>query len=535
MQQDREKEALMDFSYLTTLPHALRHFAQRRPDAVAYAFEGRLTTYREFDRHTDSVAQALLAAGIGPGDRIGYIGKNCDHYFELLLGAAKIGAVMAPASWRLAPPEVGYIVGHSDAALLFAGPESVELVRKLLPALPLVRGVIAMEGGQADWPAYAAWRDAHAPVPPAHQPAAHDVVLQLYTSGTTGRPKGAMLTHRNLTAGTEASEREDISWSRWTDDDVSLVAMPVAHIGGSGWGLRSLLAGAKGVVARDFDPAAVLDFFERERVSKLFLVPAAMQFVLRDPRARSIDYSRLKTLLYGAAPIPAALLREGIEVFGCGFAQQYGMTETTGTVVALPPEDHTTEDVPRMRAAGKPLPDVEVVVVDWEGRRLPPGEVGELMIRSPQNMAGYWKQPDETARTIDADGWLRTGDAGYLDAEGYVYIHDRVKDMIISGGENVYPAEVESAIYGHPQVADVAVIGVPDEKWGEAVKAIVVLKAGEVADRDGIVAWARERLAGFKIPKSIEFVDALPRNPSGKLLRRKLREPYWEGFERRVN
>jgi long-chain acyl-CoA synthetase len=188
-----------------------------------------------------------------------------------------------------------------------------------------------------------------------------------------------------------------------------------------------------------------------------------------------------------------------------------------------------------MRAAGKPLPGVEVAVVDWEGRRLPPGEVGELMIRSPQNMAGYWKQPDETARTIDAEGWLRTGDAGYLDAEGYVYIHDRVKDMIISGGENVYPAEVESAIYGHPQVADVAVIGVPDEKWGEAVKAIVVLKAGQVAERDSIVAWARERLAGYKIPKSIEFVDALPRNPSGKLLRRKLREPYWEGFSRRVN
>ena len=535
MQQDREKETLMDFSYLATLPHALRHFAQRRPDAVAYAFEGRLTTYLELDRQSDSVAQALAAAGVGPGERIGYIGKNCDHYFELLLGAAKMGAVMAPASWRLAPPEVGYIVGHSDAALLFVGPESADLVRKLLPTLPLVREVIAMEGGQPDWRAYADWRDAHAPTPPVHQPAAHDVVLQLYTSGTTGRPKGAMLTHRNLTAGTEASEREDVAWSRWTDDDVSLVAMPVAHIGGSGWGLRSLLAGAKGVVARDFDPGAVLDFFEHERISKLFLVPAAMQFVLRDARARSIDYSRLKTLLYGAAPIPAALLREGIEVFGCGFAQQYGMTETTGTVVALPPEDHTTDDVPRMRAAGKPLPGVEVVVVDWEGRRLPPDEVGELMIRSPQNMAGYWKQPDETARTIDADGWLRTGDAGFLDAEGYVYIHDRVKDMIISGGENVYPAEVESAIYGHPQVADVAVIGVPDEKWGEAVKAIVVPRPGQAPDRDSIVAWARERLAGYKIPKSIEFVDALPRNPSGKLLRRKLREPYWEGYNRRVN
>lgn len=529
----------MDLSYLTTLPHALRHFATVRPDAPAYAFEGRLTSYAALERQSNRAAQALVAAGVAAGDRIAYLGKNSDHYFELLLGAAKAGVVMTPVSWRLAPPEVAFIAGHCDAVLLFVGPESVAMVRALLPSLPRVRAVIAMEpdaaSDEAGWQGYADWRDAQPDTPPAHVPAAHDVVLQLYTSGTTGRPKGAMLTHRNLTVGTEASEREAIPWSSWTVDDISLVAMPVAHIGGSGWGVRGMLSGAKGVIAREFDPRAVLDYIERERISKLFLVPAAMQIVLRDPRARQVDYSRLRYLLYGAAPIPAALLREGIEVFGCGFVQQYGMTETTGTVVALPPEDHTTEDVPRMRAAGKPTPGTEVKVVDWEGRALGPGEVGEIVIRSPQNMAGYWKQPDETARTIDAEGWLRTGDAGYLDAEGYVYIHDRVKDMIISGGENVYPAEVESAIYGHPQVADVAVIGVPDEKWGEAVKAIVVPRPGVTPDAASIVAWARERLAGFKVPRSIEFVESLPRNPSGKLLRRKLREPYWEGYSRRVN
>ncbi|WP_042877811.1 fatty acid--CoA ligase [Cupriavidus necator] len=527
----------MDLSYLATLPHAVRHFARLRPDAVAYAFEGRQTSYADFERNTDRVAQALLAEGVGAGDRIGYIGKNSDHYFELLLGAAKTGAVMTPASWRLAPPEVEFILGHCDAVVLFVGPESAAMARNLLPALPMVRKVVMMEpcADQGDAPCYTDWRDAQPATAPVHQPAALDVVLQLYTSGTTGRPKGAMLTHRNLTIGTEVSERESIPWSHWTADDISLVAMPVAHIGGSGWGLRNLLSGAKGVVAREFDPRAVLDFIEQERISKLFMVPAAMQIVLRDPRARQVDYSRLKYLLYGAAPIPAALLREGIEVFGCGFVQQYGMTETTGTIVALPPEDHTTEEVPRMRAAGKPLPGVELKVVDYEGRELAPGEVGEVVVRSQHNMAGYWKQPEETARAIDADGWLRTGDAGYMDAEGYLYIHDRVKDMIISGGENVYPAEVESAIYGHPQVADVAVIGVPDEKWGEAVKAIVVLKPGQEADRDGIIAWTRQRLAGFKVPKSIDFVDALPRNPSGKLLRRKLREPYWEGMSRQVN
>lgn len=526
----------MDFEYLTTLPHAVRHFAQTRPDAIAYSFEGRDTSYAQLDANTDRAAQALLAAGIEAGDRIAYIGKNCDSYFEALFGAAKIGAVMTPISWRLAAPEVAFIAAHCDARILFVGPESAELVRKILPELPLVRQIIAMEGGQPDWPDYTAWRDAQPAQAPEHRGQTDDVVLQLYTSGTTGRPKGAMLTHRNLTSGTRTSEIEQIPWSTWTPDDVSLVAMPVSHIGGTGWGLRGIFSGCKGVITREFDPSKVLDFIENERISKLFIVPAAMQIVLSDPRARNTDFSRLKYILYGAAPIPAALLREGLEVFKCGFTQQYGMTETTGTIVALAPEDHTTDaDAPRMRAAGKALTNVEIRVIDDKGRDVPVGAVGEILIRSPQNMAGYWKQPEETERTISPDGWLRTGDAGYLDEEGYLYIHDRVKDMIVSGGENVYPAEVESAIYGHPQVADVAVIGIPDAKWGEAVKAVIQPKPGVELDPESIVAWARERLAGFKVPKSIDIVEQLPRNPSGKLLRRQLREPYWAGYARKVN
>jgi acyl-CoA synthetase (AMP-forming)/AMP-acid ligase II len=213
----------------------------------------------------------------------------------------------------------------------------------------------------------------------------------------------------------------------------------------------------------------------------------------------------------------------------------YGMTETTGTIVALPPADHDLGGNPRMRSAGKPLPEVEVIVIDAEGNPLPPGEVGEIATRSVWNMAGYWNLPEATASTIRPDGFLRTGDAGYMDEEGYVYIHDRVKDMIISGGENVYPAEVESAIYGHPDVADVAVIGVPDEKWGEAVKAMVVCKPGRTPSQDDIIAFARTRIANFKAPKSVDFIDALPRNASGKILRRELREPFWAGKARRVN
>jgi long-chain acyl-CoA synthetase len=525
-----------DPGFLTTIPTAIRHYAQERPDAVAFRFEGRDTTYAELDANTNRVANALIKAGLRPGSRIAYVGKNSDHYFELWLGATKAGVVMAPVSWRFAPPEVEYIAAHCEAEMLFAGPESVDMVRAVLPVLPRVRAVVAMEeGGPADWPAYAAWRDAQPADAPAHRPARDDIALQLYTSGTTGRPKGVQLMHRNLTNSMETSLRENIPWTQWLPEDATLVAMPVAHIGGSGWGLMGMLAGARNVIAREFDPTRILDFIEQEAISKLFMVPAALQFVLRDPRSRTTDYSRLRFIFYGASPIPAPLLRACIDVFGCGFAQMYGLTETTGTVVALAPEDHTTEDVPRMRSAGRPLPGVEAAVIDSEGRHLPVGESGEIIIRSPQNMAGYWNQPEESAKTQDAEGWLRTGDAGYMDADGYVYIHDRIKDLIITGGENVSPAEVESTLYGHPDVADVAVIGVPDQAWGEAVKAVVVLKPGAAPDPQGLLAWARERLAGFKVPKSVDYIDMLPRNPTGKILRRKLREPYWEGYSRRVN
>ena len=259
-----------------------------------------------------------------------------------------------------------------------------------------------------------------------------------------------------------------------------------------------------------------------------------MQFVVRQPRAREVDFSRLKYMLYGASPIPAALLKECIEVFGCGFVQMYGMTETTGTIVALPPEDHVL-GLDRMRSAGKALPGVELAILDADGNELPPGQVGEIATRSGSNMAGYWNLPEATAKTLGSDGWLRTGDAGYMDSDGYLYIHDRIKDMIISGGENIYPAEVESAICDHPDVAEVAVVGVPDEKWGEAVKAIVVMKPGKKATPSDIIGFARERIAGFKTPKSVEFIEALPRNASGKILRRHLRDPYWVGKDRRVN
>ena len=526
----------VDFDQMPTLGDIARYHARERGEAVALTFEGRTTSFAAFDRNTNRVANALLAEGVSKGQRIAYVGKNSDHYFELLFGAAKMGAVMTPIGWRLAPPEVAYIIEDSEAPLVFVGPEVIEQAETVASHLSYRPKVVAMEPQGADGrPLYEAWRDAAPDSDPGLAIAQTDVAVQLYTSGTTGKPKGAMISHANILSGRRAAAEAKMDWNDWGPDDVSLVAMPVAHIGGTGWGIVGLYNGAKGVVAREFDPFKVLDFIEGDGISKMFMVPAALQIVVRQPRAREVDYSRMKYILYGASPIPLDLLRECMEVFGCGFVQQYGMTETCGTIVYLPPEDHVPEGSPRMRAAGLPMPGVEIKVIDETGAALPPGQVGEVATRSVANMPGYWKLPEATASTIGDDGWLRTGDAGYLDEDGYLFIHDRVKDMIISGAENIYPAEVESAVYGHPAVAEVAVIGIPDEKWGEAVKAVVALKPGMTATPDDIIAFARGRIAAFKAPKSVDFIDALPRNASGKILRKDLREPYWAGRERRVN
>ena len=525
-----------EFDAMPTLGDVPRHHAAMRGGQIALSFEGRLTTYADLDRHTSQVANALIAAGVKRGEAITYLGKNSDRYFELVLGAAKAGAIMAPIGWRLAPSEVAYIIDDTQAKLLFVGAEQIETAQAALAEAQTKPHVIAMEAGASGWPGFEAWRDAQSAQDPGVPLAADDTALLLYTSGTTGRPKGVMLSSANLMRSRRKLVEYQMGWNEWKEGETNLVAMPAGHIGGTGWGLVGLINGVKNVVAREFNPFEVLEFIERERIAKMFMVPAALQFVIRTPRAREIDYSSLTHILYGASPMPVALLQECMEVFGCQFVQQYGMTETTGTIVYLPPQDHDPKGNARMRSAGLPLPGVEIRIVDAEGKVLGPNQVGEISTRSQANMKGYWNKPDATRSTVDADGWLRTGDAGYLDEDGYLFIQDRIKDMIITGAENVYPAEVENAIHGHPHVADVAVIGVPDDTWGEAVKAIVVPKPDVTPDAASIMAYARERIAHYKAPRSVDFLDRpLPRNASGKILRRELREPYWAGKERRVN
>jgi acyl-CoA synthetase (AMP-forming)/AMP-acid ligase II len=525
----------VDFEQMRTLGDIARYHARQRPEAIALSFEGRDTSFAEFDRHSNQVANKLLEEGVNSGQRVAYVGKNSDYFFEILFGAAKAGIVLVPVGWRLAPAEMAYMLRDSAAALVFVGPEVKAQVEQAGALLDRPIKLIPLEPGSPEGPLFEDWREG-GPDRAVRIAVSEDAVaLQLYTSGTTGRPKGAMLAHRSILGVRRQAAEAQLAWNRWGPDDVSLAAMPVAHVGGSVWGVVALFNGAKSVVSRDFDPLKVLDFIARDRISKIFLVPAALRVIVSQPRSREIDFSRLKYIVYGSSPMPLDLLRECMRVFGCGFCQTYGMTETSGTIVYLPPEDHDPAGNRRMRSAGIPMPGVEIRIVDEQGRSLPPNTVGEVVTRSDANMVGYWGMEEATANTIDAEGWLRSGDAGYLDEDGYLYINDRIKDMIISGAENIYPAEVENAIHDHPSVADVAIIGVPDEKWGEAVKAVVVLRPGAQAEAREIIAFARSRIAAYKVPKSVEFIDILPRNAAGKLLRRALREPYWAGHERRVN
>tara|TARA_R110002033_G_scaffold22819_5_gene54713 strand:- start:1735 stop:3366 length:1632 start_codon:yes stop_codon:yes gene_type:complete len=536
--ESRTEDICMTEDDIISIGDVVRFQAQEQPDAVVFTFEGDEMTYAALDAGSNRAAQALASKGVGKGDRIAYMGKNSHLYFEILVGAAKLGAVMVPVNWRLAPPEVTYILNDCQAKLLFIGPGFDELASNIRDDLDHVELILGSEKAEGDFPGYPAWRDGFDPVDPMIPCAEDDDALQLYTSGTTGHPKGAIMTNGSIFSSRSAgvSEEDLMDWQKPVPGEITLLAMPCFHISGTGTGLAVMFTGGSAIVLPEYDPTQALDLIAQYNISKIFMVPAAIQILLNHPRAKDVDFSNLKYITYGASPIPLELMKQAMDVLGCGFVQMYGMTETSGTITTLNPEDHDVNGNEKMRSVGTPLPGVEIKIIDPEtGETLPPYTIGEIATRSAKNMKGYWNRPEATAETIDADGWLRTGDAGSLDEDGYLYIQDRLKDMIISGGENVYPAEVENALYANPKVADVAVIGVPDEKWGEAVKACVVVKAGQELTEAELIADARSRIAGYKCPKSIDFIEALPRNPSGKILRKDLRAPYWEGKDRAVN
>ncbi len=509
-----------------TFDESIAYWAKERPDSTAFEQNGETVSFAELDDQTKRIISVFSAHGIGKGDRVAWLGKNRIIYYVMFLAAARMGAVMAPIGWRLAPPEVAYILQDAQAKLLVTGEGFAEVVQKLAPQIAEKVQIIDEAAMIA-----AVEQAAPATFTPSQ---ADDAVLQLYTSGTTGNPKGAELSNYGLVALRKHSKAAGDPWANVGPDECMLAAMPCAHIGGTGIVISSVSNGIRALIQEEFEPGEYLKGIS-QGATQSFIVPAALQMVIQHPEAQNTDFSGIKYLMYGAAPMPLELLKEAVRTMpNAGFLQVYGMTETCGSVTMLRPEDHELEGNEKMRSAGRAMAGVEVEIRDSDGQEVPRGEIGEICIKSPSNMIGYWQLPDATQSTLK-DGWLYTGDAAIMDEEGYVFIQDRIKDMIISGGENVYPAQVESAIYGHPDIAEVAVIGVPDDTWGEAVKACVVAKPGHNVDAENVIAYTRERLAGFKVPKSVDIIAEMPRNPSGKILRRQLRAPYWEGKSRAVN
>ncbi len=520
-----------------SFPEITRAFAKAQGDKTALIAGDRRCTYAELDSESNRVAQALIAAGVEPGDRVAFLDKNVPEYFSLLFGAAKARAVTVAVNWRLAPPEMAYVLNHARVKVLVVGRDFLAHVDQM--KLESDHRVVVIESAEAGRESFADWIGAHDDVDPRLPSEWEDTCYQLYTSGTTGRPKGVELTNHNLFAMLRVATQ---AW-HFDATSISLVAMPLFHIAGSGWGLVGLYNGGTDVILRDVDPHKILELIERYRITNTLFVPAVLQFLLATPGIEKTDFSSLRSIVYGASPISQDVLVGMMKVTGVPLSQVYGMTETTGAATLLAEEDHDPGG-PRahlLRSAGRPFAGVELRIVDPQTERdCTEGEVGEVWTRSQQNLKAYFADPKAAeaaypeGRDADGIGWLRTGDAGYL-RDGYLFIHDRLKDMIVSGAENVYPAEVENVLMDHPAVADVAVIGVPDARWGETVKAVIVTASGQDATDAELIAWCRERLAHFKCPTSVDRVEAIPRNPSGKVLKTELRAPYWKGRERMVN
>lgn len=495
-----------------TYDDVLTSFAACTGEAPALVLNDDVLTFSELAARGHRLAHVLESYGVADQRRVGFLGKNSPTFFELALACSLQCAVLVGLNWRLSPHELRSVTADAELSLLVASPELVALLGEDFD-VPLVTA-----GPELD-----ALLSAADPKPVASRAEPDDVLLQFYSSGTTGLPKGTLITHRNLSFS-RTSGRLLYGMDETT---VNLVPSPLFHIGGAGYATTALTQGATTVLVPDADPVTLLRTIERRRVTHAFMVPAVIQSLVNSPDLADADVSSLQVVAYGGAPMSEALLQSAIVALGCEFLGVYGMTETAGTVVSLLAADHDPGG-PRahlLRSIGKPLSwAAEVEVRDPISLEpVEPGAVGEIWVRSGQVTPGYWRQPQATADALTTDGWLRTGDAAYLDDEGYLFLHDRMKDMIITGGENVYPAEVENVLAHHPAVLEVAVIGVPSQRWGESVKALVVARTETPLDPDELIAFARERLAHYKCPKSVEVIGDLPRNASGKILKKELR------------
>jgi acyl-CoA synthetase (AMP-forming)/AMP-acid ligase II len=524
-----------------TLVDTLKRQLGERPHMPAYRWGALTLSFADVESQTNRIANALVRLGVKREDRVACLTKHHVPCVLLTLAACKIGAVCMPVNWRLSPSEAEYIIGHGEARLLlvdeaFAAP--------YLPGSSGVRvpdgcAIFCTERALAPLPSFKDWSGGESAEFEPIAAGPDDSALQLYSSGTTGRPKGVVLTHRGLLSTCRVVGTD---W-RFGSENVLGNPLPTFHVAGMTMLLTTLYAGGLTVAHSDFDPTSFIRSIAEHRVTHAFLVPAMILFMLQSPGAERSDYSSLEVIAYGGSPIVESLLRQAMRTFGCDFVQVYGLTEVSGPATFLNQEAHRLAASTRpelLRSAGLPIGECRMRIVDpVTGQDVPEEKTGEVWLETVRNMKEYWRDPRATLAAFpegrnERGGWFRTGDAGYV-KDGYLYINDRIKDMIISGGENIYPAEVENVLAAHPAVAECAVIGVPDERWGEAVKACVVLQPQQAPDTAELIAWLRERLAHYKCPKTVDVLPSLPRNPSGKLLKRVLRQPYWEGQQREVS
>jgi long-chain acyl-CoA synthetase len=502
------------------------------PDQEAFIYENKRITFSEYNTRINKMIHALYKMGVKKGDVLGILSWSCLEFAELYGLAFKAGFIASPYNPRLGADELEYLINYSETETLFVGKELIEKADSLRGRLPKVKNFISLETAVPGMTAYDDILKANSGEEPDIDPTEDDLCCIIYTSGTTGVPRGALYNQRRFI---EDSKILSIDMSL-QEGHKRIQITPLFHIAGNTHFRSSLFTAGCNVIVKFFDAAETLKIIHREKATHMDSVPTHLAAILNLPDLKEYDISSLQFFWYGASPMPQEVLKRGMEVFGPIFAQGYGQSESGPAICHLSKDDHNVLDKPpaeqkKLASTGRPDIGVQVRILDNDDKDLGPGEVGEIVVRSNHTMIEYWKKPKETKATL-VKGWLHTGDMGYYDEEGYVYIADRKKDMIISGGENVYPREIEEVLYRHPAVLEAAVIGIPDEYWVEKVHAVIALKKGQEATAEEIIAFCKKNIAGYKTPKSVDFVDALPKNPAGKILKRELRDKYWKGTQK---
>lgn len=500
------------------------------PDRTAIVFEGQRFTFSQLSERANRFANALLGLGVDKGDRVAILQVNCNQYIEAYYGVAKMGAIFVPLNFRAKRDELIYMLNHSESSVLLVGERYVELVNSMQPELPLVKHYISIDGKQEGMLDYEDLLTTASDEEVFTDIADEDIAILMYTAGTTGLPKGVPLSHNSFSVYV----MENVNPADPEIEETNLLTVPLYHVAGVQAMLAATYGGRTLATMRQFEVNEWLETVQREKANRAMLVPTMLKRVIDHPDLAKYDLSSLGVITYGAAPMPFEVIKKAIGLFpGVNFINAFGQTETASTITTLGPEDHVIEGTEEEKekklgrltsSIGRPMSDVEMKIIDEAGNDLPLGEVGEIVARGPRVMSGYWKDAEKTAKAMTKDGWLRTGDMGYMDGEGYFYLATRVDDLIIRGGENISPEEVENVLYSHPAVDEAAVIGVPSEEWGQEPRAIVVLKEGTSATPEELIGFCRERLASFKRPRSVVFVDELPRTSTGKVLKRILRE-----------